>query len=90
MANQGKPSKEIGSEICPVEIFVLFIADTSSDKPKTEERIRRDFVVTPEYRQSSPDIQNSGSMDMEGAHNYFASWASTRLLTRFVGPMGRI
>ena len=46
--------------------------DTSSDKPKKLKReYDADFVVTPEYRQSLPDIQNSGSADMEGAHVLF-------------------
>ena len=43
--------------------------DTSSDKPKKLKReYDENFVVTPEYRKSLPDIQNSGSEGMEGAH----------------------
>ena len=65
--------------------------DTSSDKPKKLKReYDADFVVTPEYRQSLPDIQNSGSADMEGAHVPIlqVGISGFRLPMRFVGPDG--
>ena len=45
--------------------------DTSSDKSnKLKREYDENFVVTPEYRKSLPDIQNSGSEGMEGAHEH--------------------
>ena len=65
--------------------------DTPSDKPK---KLKREydpsFVVTPEYRKSLPDIQNSGSEGMEGAHVAIlqVGISGFRLPLQFVGPDG--
>ena len=65
--------------------------DTSSDKPKKLKReYDENFVVTPEYRKSLPDIQNSGSEGMEGAHVPIlqVGISGFRLPMQFVGPDG--
>ena len=65
--------------------------DTSSDKPKKLKReYDENFAVTPEYRKSLPDIQNSGSAGMEGAHVPIlqVGISGFRLPMQFVGPDG--
>ena len=65
--------------------------ETPSDKQKKLKREYDDsFVVTPEYRKSLPDIQNSGSEGMEGAHVPIlqVGISGFRLPMRFVGPDG--
>lgn len=65
--------------------------DTQSDKPQ---KLRRDydndFVVTPEYRDSLPDVQNSGSAGLEGARVPIlqVGISGFRLPLSFVGPDG--
>ena len=65
--------------------------DTSSDKSKKLKReYDSSFLVTPEYRKSLPDIQNSGSEGLEGAHVPIlqVGISGFRLPLRFVGPDG--
>jgi GTP cyclohydrolase I len=65
--------------------------DTPSDKKKKLKReYDSSFVVTPEYRKSLPDIQNSGSEGMEGSHVVIlqVGISGFRLPLQFVGPDG--
>ncbi|MAN36022.1 MAG: GTP cyclohydrolase I FolE2 [Opitutae bacterium] len=65
--------------------------DTQSDKPH---ELRREydpnFVVTPAYRDSLPDVQNSGSGALEGARVPIlqVGISGFRLPLRYVGPDG--
>ena len=65
--------------------------DTSSDKRKPLKREYDDsFVVTPEYRATLPDVQNSGTSGMEGANVPIlqVGISGFKLPLRFVGPDG--
>ena len=65
--------------------------ETPSDKQNKLKREYDDsFVVTPEYRNSLPDIQNSGSEGMEGAKVPIlqVGISGFRLPMQFVGPDG--
>ena len=65
--------------------------DTQSDKPHELRREYDDnFVVTPEYRDSLPDVQNSGSAGLEGARVPIlqVGISGFRLPLSFVGPDG--
>ena len=65
--------------------------DTPSDQQKPLKREYDDsFVVTPEYRASLPDVQNSGNTDMEGANVPIlqVGISGFKLPLRFVGPDG--
>ena len=65
--------------------------DTQSDKPHELRReYDKNFVVTPEYRDSLPDVQNSGSAGLEGARVPIlqVGISGFRLPMTFVGPDG--
>jgi GTP cyclohydrolase I len=65
--------------------------DTRSDQPqKLKREYDPNFRVTQEYRDSLPDIQNSGSSDMQGANVPIlqVGISGFRLPLRFVGPDG--
>jgi GTP cyclohydrolase IB len=65
--------------------------DTQSDKPHELRReYDENFVVTPEYRESLPDVQNSGSKELEGARVPIlqVGISGFRLPLEFVGPDG--
>ena len=65
--------------------------DAPSKKPKPLKReYDKTFVVTPEYRASLPDVQNSGGKEMEGARVPIlqVGISGFRLPLRFVGPDG--
>jgi len=65
--------------------------ETPSDQEKPLKREYDDsFVVTPEYRASLPDVQNSGSSDMEGSNVPIlqVGISGFKLPLRFVGPDG--
>ena len=65
--------------------------ETPSDQQKPLKREYDDsFVVTPEYRASLPDVQNSGNTDMEGANVPIlqVGISGFKLPLRFVGPDG--
>lgn len=64
---------------------------TPSDQEKPLKREYDDsFVVTPEYRASLPDVQNSGDSEMEGAKVPIlqVGISGFKLPLRFVGPDG--
>ncbi len=64
---------------------------TPSDQEKPLKREYDDsFIVTPEYRASLPDVQNSGDSDMEGAKVPIlqVGISGFKLPLRFVGPDG--
>ena len=64
--------------------------DTFSDKRKPLKREYDDsFVVTPEYRATLPDAQNSGTSGNEGANVPIlqVGISGFKLPLRFVGPM---
>ena len=64
---------------------------TSNDQEKPLKREYDDsFVVTPEYRASLPDVQNSGDSEMEGAKVPIlqVGISGFKLPLRFVGPDG--
>ena len=64
---------------------------TPSDQEKPLKRKYDDsFVVTPEYRASLPDVQNSGDSEMEGAKVPIlqVGISGFKLPLRFVGPDG--
>jgi GTP cyclohydrolase I len=65
--------------------------DTRSDQPqKLKREYDPNFRVTQEYRDSLPDVQNSGSSDMQGANVPIlqVGISGFRLPLRFVGPDG--
>jgi GTP cyclohydrolase I len=65
--------------------------DTRSDQPqKLKREYDPNFRVTQEYRDSLPDIQNTGSSDMQGANVPIlqVGISGFRLPLRFVGPDG--
>ena len=65
--------------------------DTQSDKPHELRReYDENFVVTPGYRDSLPDVQNSGAAGLEGAHVPIlqVGISGFRLPLGFVGPDG--
>lgn len=65
--------------------------DTRSDQPqKLKREYDSNFRVTQEYRDSLPDVQNSGSSDMQGANVPIlqVGISGFRLPLRFVGPDG--
>ena len=65
--------------------------DTSNEQPKPLKKEYDDsFVVTPEYRASLPDVQNSGDAEMEGARVPIlqVGISGFRLPLRFDGPDG--
>ena len=65
--------------------------DTQSDKPHELRReYDEDFVVTPDYRDSLPDVQNSGADGLEGARVPIlqVGISGFRLPLAFVGPDG--
>jgi GTP cyclohydrolase I len=65
--------------------------DTQSDKPHELRReYDENFVVTPEYRESLPDVQNSGAKELEGARVPIlqVGISGFRLPLEFVGPDG--
>ena len=65
--------------------------DTRSDKPnKLKREYDPNFKITPEYRNSLPDVQNSGSSDMQGANVPIlqVGISGFRLPLRYVGPDG--
>jgi len=65
--------------------------DTRSDQPqKLKREYDPNFRVTQEYRDSLPDVQNSGSSAMQGANVPIlqAGISGFRLPLRFVGPDG--
>jgi GTP cyclohydrolase I len=65
--------------------------DTRSDQPqKLKREYDPNFRVTQEYRNSLPDIQNTGSSDMQGANVPIlqVGISGFRLPLRFVGPDG--
>ncbi len=65
--------------------------DTQSDKPHELRReYDENFLVTPEYRDSLPDVQNSGASGLEGAPVPIlqVGISGFRLPLGFVGPDG--
>ncbi len=65
--------------------------DTKSDQPHELKReYDSNFQVTPEYRRSLPDVQNSGSSAMQGANVPIlqVGISGFRLPLRYVGPDG--
>ena len=65
--------------------------DTQSDQPKKLKReYDPNFKITPDYRKSLPDVQNSGLADMQGANVPIlqVGISGFRLPLRFVGPDG--
>ena len=65
--------------------------DTKSDQPqKLKREYDQNFQVTPEYRNSLPDVQNSGSSDMQGSNVPIlqVGISGFRLPLRYVGPDG--
>ena len=65
--------------------------DTRSDQPqKLKREYDPNFRVTQDYRDSLPDVQNSGSSDMQGANVPIlqVGISGFRLPLRFVGPDG--
>jgi GTP cyclohydrolase I len=65
--------------------------DTRSDQPqKLKREYDPNFRVTQEYRDSLPDVQNSGSSDMQGSNVPIlqVGISGFRLPLRFVGPDG--
>jgi GTP cyclohydrolase I len=65
--------------------------NTRSDQPqKLKREYDPNFRVTQEYRDSLPDVQNSGSSDMQGANVPIlqVGISGFRLPLRFVGPDG--
>ena len=65
--------------------------DTRSDEPhKLKREYDPNFKITPEYKKSLPDVQNSGCTEMQGANVPIlqVGISGFRLPLRFVGPDG--
>ena len=65
--------------------------DTRSDQPhKLKREYDSNFKITPEYKKSLPDVQNSGCTEMQGANVPIlqVGISGFRLPLRFVGPDG--